>query len=378
MQSNRKYYEFLAQEKETQKEKELFRELHLPQGIDFCSNDSLSLNKDFLPEIYRNLVHRGSIGSTGSRLIRGQSGPFEELENVFASFAGHEGSLYFSSGYAAALGVGSALFSPADQIFCDRLLHASLLDAVRLSGAGKNYFRHNNLEDLENKLKKRKKARHTWIVTESYFSMDGDSPDLAGLVKLAATYDCLLLLDEAHAIGAMGPLGRGLGAQVRPDVTVTIYPCGKALGLCGAFVGAHPLILEQLIQRARSFVFSTAPPLIIPLLLKEVVLALAKGLEERRRQLAENVRLFRSRIQSLADTRGSYGHIIPIIAGTAGRALKLSALLRSEGFDVRAIRPPTVPDELSRLRISLQSGHTDAELNDLEQALERSLSSAGP
>lgn len=374
MQSNRNYYEFLARERESQQASHLHRELKLPEGIDFCSNDSLSLNQDFLPEQLQRLSP-GRIGSTGSRLIRGHSEHFRDLEESFAVYAGHEGSLYFSSGYAAALGVGTALFSPRDQVFCDRLLHASLLDAVRLSGARRTYFQHNQLDDLENQLKARPKSRHTWILTETYFSMDGDSPDLSALLALARQYDCLLLLDEAHAIGAMGPAGRGLSAHIRSDVTVTLYPCGKALGLCGAFVGAHPLILDQLIQKARSFVFSTAPPSIVTLLLKQVIAALPGELEERRQKLAANVRYLRSLIAHRADTARSSGHIVPIIAGTAGRALKLSAFLFEQGFDVRAIRPPTVPEAQSRLRISLQSGHAPSELDALGQALLQALSS---
>ncbi|MEQ9366469.1 MAG: 8-amino-7-oxononanoate synthase, partial [Leptospirales bacterium] len=335
-----------------------------------------------------------SIGSTGSRLIRGHYPAFETAEADFARYVGAPAALLFHSGYAANTGALPAVVAPRDTVFCDRLCHASLLDGIRLSGARRHYFRHNDLADLETQLRKyggttdetdetgdavarkrpagdatRTQTKRHWIVTEAVFSMDGDSPDLQALCDLAERYDACVYLDEAHSIGMTGADGAGLAAQagVVDRVAVNVFPCGKAPGLMGAFVCGAPELKELLVNRARSFIFSTSQPPHLARLLS-LVIAWLQSDEARRarvhaRQLADELR---DKLKARGfDTGTSTTHIVPIITGGEARALELSARCREAGLDVRAIRPPTVPKGKSRLRVILQADHTSADLNEL-------------
>ena len=269
--------------------------------IDFASNDYLSLNtsgrlRSILKDVLVN--YDGPIGSTGSRLICGHYDSFETAESDFARFTGHESALLFHSGYAANTGVLQALFSPGDTVFCDRLAHASLLDGIRLSGANRRYFLHNDLEDLDKRLaahntKKSKAAGRTrsWIVTESIFSMDGDTIKLGHYADIAEKYGALLLLDEAHAVGITGPGGAGLAAAsgIQKRIAVTVYPMGKAPGLMGAFVCGSATLKQYLINRARSFIFSTAqPPFMGTLLSRVIALLPSQEMEDARSRIRQN------------------------------------------------------------------------------------------
>lgn len=348
--------------------------------LDFSSNDYLSLNASgLLDEFLRRLLTEPSsgagddsfVGSTGSRLIRGHYEAFAAAEADFARYVGAPSALLFHSGYAANTGALPAVVAPRDLVFCDRLCHASLLDGIRLSGARRYYFRHNDLNDLEAQLAKYAStgAKRIWLVTEAVFSMDGDSPDLRALCRLADRYDACVYLDEAHSIGVTGDSGAGLAARegVAQRIAVNVFPCGKAPGLMGAFVCGAPELKELLVNRARSLIFSTAQPPHLARLLSLVIEWLqtedARRARDRVRKLAEDLR---RELQALGFNTGtSTTHIVPVIVGDEAKALALAQACQDAGLDVRAIRPPTVPKNTSRLRVILQAGHSDADLNDL-------------
>ena len=263
------------------------RELRPHSGrIDFSSNDYLSLNangliKKLLQEQLENW-EKEFVGSTGSRLLSGHYEAFTRLEEHFSQKIGVRSSLFFSSGYAANTGTLSAILGPRDTAFCDRLCHASLLDGLRLSQPHRCYFRHNDLEDLENKLKyyssKRGRRSSYWIIAEAVYSMDGDSHDLVALCDLAERYEACIYLDEAHSVGVRGG-GAGLAQEtgVLERIAVSVFPCGKAIGLMGAFVCGPEALKTVLINKARSFVYSTAPlPLLAPLLFSVLDLVFSK------------------------------------------------------------------------------------------------------
>ncbi|MBX7059428.1 MAG: 8-amino-7-oxononanoate synthase [Leptospirales bacterium] len=356
----------------------LLRQLHVHQGrLDFSSNDYLSLNSSGkLQQWLRQTVledESNFVGSTGSRLIRGHYSEFEELEAQFAAWSGSEAALFFHTGYGANVGAISALCGARDQCFVDRLCHASILDGVRLAGAERIYFEHNDLDDLQAKLARRRSRGRAWIMTESIFSMDGDRPQLPALCNLAAKYDALLLLDEAHAVGLRGKSGAGLASEcgLISELAVVVTPCGKAPGLMGAFVSGPLELKAWLTNKARSFVFSTAQPPLLARLMAKVI----RYLE------SEECDLQRRRLQGLADRlragarqRGyncgkSDTQIVPLIIGDEERSLAIARSLQAAGLDVRAIRPPTVPRGSSRLRVCVQAGHSDADVNELLAAL---------
>ena len=376
----------LKGELEGREEAGRYRRLGTHQGrLDFSSNDYLSLNSSGeLDRILRELITGGGgpgtfLGSTGSRLIRGHYEEFDQAEEVFKTYVGAGSALLFHSGYAANLGVLQALLGSRDRVFCDRLCHASILDGVRLSGAERRYFKHNDLEDLEKNLEKyataekRGRRGRNWIVTEGVFSMDGDSPDLSGLCELAAKYSALVYLDEAHSIGLLGPGGAGLVAayNLQDRVAVTVYPCGKAPGLMGAFVCGGEELKPYLVNHARSFIFSTAqPPLLARIFEQTIPLLQSTKMEARRERIRDLGDYLRRNLQERGfDTGTSTSHIVPVILGSEERALALAARCQREGLDVRAIRPPSVPEGTSRIRITLQAGHTRKDLDELVAVL---------
>ena len=363
------------------REKSLLRTLRTHHGlVDFCSNDYLSLNST--GELYGILEgiirrHEPFIGSTGSRLIRGHYEFFERAEAAFADFTGFPSALLFQSGYQANVGVLSALLHRNDTVLCDSLIHASLIDGVRLSGAKRLSYRHNDLDDLAQRLGRLPPGRgRRWIVSETLFSMDGDIPDLPALINLASRFGALLVLDEAHAIGACGPNGAGLIAEHRlqNQTAVAIYPCGKAPGVSGAFVCGAAAVRAVLINRARSFVFSTAQsPLLADLL--ECVIRQMAHYEDRRTLLRANATLLRSELSAAGfDVRGA-NQIVPVMLGTEVRALHAAGACTEAGFDVRAIRPPSVPPGTSRLRLTVHADHVESELRALVGTLAQSLES---
>lgn len=320
-------------------------------GIDLCSNDYLCLSRH--PEIIQALkdgVDLYGAGSTASRLIRGHREAFDELEQKFSEWVGAEASLFFANGYAANVGAISAICDGSYDAFIDRLSHASLVDGVRLSGAQKKYFHHNDLTHLETLLAQSKAVRKI-IITESLFSMDGDFSPLADLSQLAKKYNALFYVDDAHAIGVYGESGCGL-APAAADFRMATF--GKALGLEGAMIATSAPARKFLVHSARTFVFSTAPlPAVAYAGLTAIMLA--QGMERER----EHIRMLATALREGARMRGwstgtSESHIIPVICASEAHALEVAQKMQTAGLHIKAIRPPTVKE--SRLRVSLNAG----------------------
>lgn len=346
-----------------------------PAGsVDFSSNDYLSLNSDgTVKRLFESLLPLSTqdLGSTGSRLIRGHREAFDRAERAFADWVGLDDALLFHSGYAGNVGTLQALLSPGDLVFADRLCHASLLDGIRLSGATRHYFRHNDLEHLSELLRKHSTRKRRWIVTESVFSMDGDRPDRDALLALAEQNDCLLYLDEAHAIGVIGEAGRGLAHQEQQRFAVLSYPMGKAPGLMGCFVAGPPELKAFLVNHARSFIYSTAQPPLLADLLRLVIEEMGTDeMEKRRIRLRKLSELLFKRLNEEGFATGvTPSHITPIILGDEERTIQTATRLKQQGFSVFAIRPPTVPAGACRLRISVHAGNTEEEIEGLVTAL---------
>src|SRR5579871_3660144 len=238
----------------------LLRSLHPPKGIDFSSNDYLGLAAHpLLRQAVADSVARDGCGSTGSRLLTGQRDAFTELERRFAAFKGAERALFFSSGYLANLAVLATLAEPGDVIFSDELNHASLIDGSRLSRASRVIFPHRDPAALAHLLREAPGSGQKFLVTESLFSMDGDLAPLAEYAALCREHDAALIVDEAHAVGVYGTRGSGLLEMTGAEALISIDTAGKALGVGGAFVSGPAWVVEALIQRARPFIFSTAP-----------------------------------------------------------------------------------------------------------------------
>ncbi len=351
-----------------------FQPLSSPQGIhvqrhgqslvNFSSNDYLGLA--FHPAI-RNALAEGALtfgaGSGSARLISGTLEPHAALESRLAEFQQTEACLTFSSGYAAALGILPALLDHRDLVLLDKLSHASLIDGARLSGAPIRVFRRDRLEKLESLLREARGSspvpRRILVVSESVYSMDGSSAPLPDLVALKDRYQAALLLDEAHAFGILGPSGRGLAAQLglQSRVDILMGTLGKAAGLAGAFVAGSQALVDTLLNRARSFVFSTAPPPAIAhaALTALDILSSAEG-AQLRSQLHSNCGAFASALHLPHPTSA----IFPIILGTSQLALEASRNLLEQGYLVPAIRYPTVPRFAARLRVTLAAQHESA------------------
>jgi 8-amino-7-oxononanoate synthase len=324
----------------------LIRKRRPPQGIDLSSNDYLGLAAHpLIKERMAAAVCAEGAGSTGSRLLRGERGCFTALEQRFAEFKGAQRSLYFSSGYLANLAVLTTFPEAGDTIFSDELNHASLIDGVRLSRAQRIVFPHLCPESI---------PAGAFLVTESVFSMDGDLAPLD--LYTGDEYKSLgaaLIVDEAHAIGVYGDRGQGLAAR---DVFVSVNPAGKALGVAGAFVAGPSWAIEYLEQRARPFIFSTAPPPAIAAALNASLDVIAAE-PERRERVRLLARYLRERLrESGIPVPAGDSPIVPVILGENQRAVAVAAALQHAGFDVRAIRPPTVPQGTARLRISVNAG----------------------
>jgi 8-amino-7-oxononanoate synthase len=349
--------------------------------INFSSNDYLSLANDpRLREAAITAIDEFGVGAGASRLISGTQSPHLRLERALTKWKGTEAALCFSSGYAAALGTIPALVAKNDVVLLDKLCHASLIDAAKLSGAVLRVFPHNHLAKLESHLewaRREHPGKRVLVITESVFSMDGDHAPLRELVELKKRFGALLMLDEAHAIGVIGPNGRGLAAEenVSEEIDVQMGTLSKALGTSGGYIcGPRPLI-DWLINRARSFIYSTAPPPAIAAAALAAVnfLASPEG-EERRLLLWERIRL----MQQLLPRAGAKGEdvaassaIFPWIVGDEKAALGLAAALQGEGFLVPAIRYPTVAKGAARLRITVTAAHKAAQIEALCEMIKR-------
>ena len=331
---------------------EQLRDLTKPSGIQLGSNDYLGLSNhpSLKSAIIRAIEEDDRFCSTGSRLLSGNHERWDKLETEFARFVGAQASLYFPSGYAANLGLLTSVLDDRDVVFSDAANHASLIDGIRLSRARKVIFPHMDLNNLEHELKKvRSDAAEKVVVVERIFSMDGDLAPLAELFGLCERYGTWLIVDEAHSTGVMRPIER-------PErLLATVHTCGKALASMGAFVAGSRTLRDFLINRARTFIFTTGlPPYCAAHVLE--AMTLASGAEDRRKHLKELGMYLRAGMQRLGFNTGrSESQIIPLVLGENETVLRFANVLSSSGFAVSAIRPPTVPAGTSRIRISLNA-----------------------
>ena len=354
--------------------------------LNFSSNDYLGLaNEPALKEAAIRAVERYGAGTGASRLICGSLAPHEELDEVLAAFKGTEAAVSFSTGYVAAIGTICALLGKADVIVMDRLAHASAVDGARLCGATLRVFGHNDLDDLEAKLKwAREQVRspksdgrsaeaHVLVVTDSVFSMDGDHAPLREIVALKEQYGAWLMVDEAHATGLYGANRRGLAEElgVSDRIEVKMGTLGKALGAAGGYICGSRALIDYLINRARTLVFSTAPvPAAAAAAAAGVRLVQSSAGEDRRRKLWQNVSVLSATINHrLAPPSTKPSAIIPIMLGAESKAVEAAAALLERGIFIPAIRYPTVARGKARLRLTLSAAHTDADLAQLLTAL---------
>ena len=349
------------------------RELESAQGpvvrlagrdlVNFSSNDYLGLaGSDFLRQAMHEGVDLHGAGAGASRLVCGTQGPHVKLEQALAAFKGAEAALAFTSGYAAAVGILPALLGSGDTVILDKLVHASLVDAARLSGATIRVFPHNHLGRLE-KLLQSARGR-VLVVTESVFSMDGDRCPLEEIVGLKDRYGAWLLLDEAHAVGVIGPQGRGLAAEtgLESRVDLQMGTLSKALGLSGGYVAAKREVVSWLVNKARSLVYSTAPaPAVAHAALASLNAVAGTEGDQLRQRLWQN-------LEWLAGCRPGSA-ILPWIIGDEAEAVERSGSLAKAGFLVPAIRYPTVARGAARLRITCSAAHQEEQVRALCAAL---------
>jgi len=328
---------------------------------DFSSNDYLGLaGHPRVKAEAKKIIEQLGSSASASRLLSGDFKFYHLLEERVAQLVGKEKALIFNSGYQANLGLISALCRRGDVIFLDRLSHASIIDGVLLSGAKFFRFRHNDLSHLEFLLRKeRRKFKNALIVSESNFSMDGDQPDLNGLVQLKEKFNCWLMLDEAHSFGIFGENGAGMAEEegLSSRVEIIMATFGKALGSFGAFVAGSSKLIEFLVNASRSFIYSTALP---PAVVASNLIALSLLEEEpwRRKILLENSSFFREELRKKGlEVRGST-QIVPLVLGEIEKAIQLSQYLFEKGYWVFPIRYPTVPEKEARLRFSLSYHHS--------------------
>lgn len=342
--------------------------------VNFASNDYLGLaSDDSVCQAARQAIENCGFGAGASPLVTGYTEEHHALEAELAVFYDAERALVFGSGYAANLGTIQALVGPGDAVYGDKLNHASLIDGCRLSGAYFRTYRHADPDHLAWQISRGQPARRRLIVTDSVFSMDGDTAPLPELVALAKQHDAMLLVDEAHATGVLGPKGRGLAEQLgcESGITVHVGTLSKALGASGGFVVGSERLVEWLIHKARSYVYSTATPAVIASAAR-VSLGIVQSQPDRRERLAQAADWLRTQLTERGWSTGpSSTQIVPILVGDAEAALALSSQLKARGYWVPAIRPPTVPLGTSRLRISLTSAHTREQLQGLLDALGR-------
>lgn len=364
------------------------RALNLPLGIDLTSNDYLGMaaHPALRDAAIEFLQQGGDIGAAGSRLLRGHTKAHADLEDYAAGFFAAEKTLYFSSGFQANAVLFQALPARGDTIIFDALIHASAREGIQNSLAQQIRIAHNDIEAFEAALKAAKGQK--WIAVESVYSMDGDFAPLAELYELACRYDAILIIDEAHASGVYGAGGRGLaydlifspspsiplpagrgkhvsaGRGIFPDNLITLHTCGKAIGVAGGLVCSNASVIDMLINTARGFIYSTAP---MPLqaFLVQKSLEILGGAEGDR--LREKLFVQCRQAQNLFGGAGS--PIVPIIIGDDTAAIFVAQNLQQNGYDVRAIRPPTVPEGTARLRVSLSAVLAENTLENFAAAL---------
>jgi 8-amino-7-oxononanoate synthase len=340
----------------------------------FSSNNYLGLaGHPALADAATRALAENGLGAAASRLIAGNHAEHEALESELAAFHRTEAALLFNSGYQANLGVIPALVGRGDLVLSDQLNHASLIDGCRLSRAAVEVYPHLDVAVLEHVLGARRPvARRALVVTESVFSMDGDRAPLHAIAEVCGRYGAWLMVDEAHAVAALGPGGQGIAAElgVRPDVLVGTF--GKAFGSFGAYVAGSRILRTLLVHRARSFVFSTAlPPGMAAASRAAVALVAGPEGEKRRAALAEHIETFAAALgeSGLLAPGAGRSAVFPVILGDERRTMEAAARLAAEGFHVQGIRPPTVPPGTSRLRVALMATHSADDVGALATAL---------
>lgn len=372
------------------RQKSLFREIRTVEEINgptvrvadqflvnFASNDYLGLSQHpSVKAAAKAAIERFGAGSGASRLITGTVAPHTKFEEDIANFKGAESALLFSTGYAAALGTIPCLVGSGDVVVLDKLAHACLIDGAKLSGASLRIFPHNNVAKLRHHLlwaRRTYPQGKTLIVTESVFSMDGDFAALAEIAALKAEFRALLLVDEAHATGVIGPQGAGLIAELglAPEVEIQMGTLSKTLGASGGFICGSKTLIQLLVNRARSFIYSTAlpPPSAAAASAALEIIQTAEG-ETLRSRLRRNVSLL---AESLSPDRGQaarpFGPIFPLLIGPESEAVRLAEILSSQGFLTPAIRYPTVARGAARLRITLSASHSLEQVQSLSRAI---------
>lgn len=342
----------------------LRRELHKPEGIDFTTNDYLGLAGDErIAEVIREALAEGSVGLPASRLLRGQSPWHENAEREAAHWMGTETALLFPSGWQANQALLTTFANEDDVLFSDSLNHASLIDGMRLSRAKVAVFPHQDMTALANALATAGGARRRLIVVEDMYSMDGDAAPLSELLELCERFDAYLILDMAHSAGLFEER-----VPDHPRVLARMFTGGKALGLAGAFVCGSAEVIDTLINRARSFIFTTATPPMLAAGLRRAI-QIAKGEEERKVTVLQRAELLRELLAAGGVKVQGNSPIVPVIVGSAERTMLVAAKVRSAGFDVRGVRPPTVPEGTSRLRIVCHADHTVEQIEKLASAV---------
>ncbi len=334
------------------------RSLTQQGGIDFTSNDFLGLaDSPRLKAAVAAALARGvAVGAGGSRLLRGNHPEHEALEAEAATFFGAERALFFGSGYAANVALLSTLPQRGDLVVYDALVHASTHAGLATTRAEAIATPHNDVDAIDQAIRTWRKAGgtgHPWIAVESLYSMDGDQAPLGALAALADRHDGFLIVDEAHATGVYGPQGRGFSADLEGrDNVIVLHTCGKALGASGALITASRPICDFLVNRARPLIFATAPSPLIAACVREALKILTDE-PQRRDDLQQLITLANDQLRTNLGVATSGSQILPVIIGDDARTVRIAAQMQAAGFDIRAIRPPTVPEGSARLRVAI-------------------------
>lgn len=346
-----------------------YRQFAVPAGIDFTSNDYLGYATRPNPPA-DDLSRSGA----ASRLLRGHHAIWDKVESILADWHGAEAALMMTSGYSANEGLISTLMEPGDWVASDELNHACIVDGLRLARCRRFVFRHNDLNHLENGLKaeaaKNERGRERFVVTESLFSMDGDRAPLTDIADLCERFGAYLIVDEAHSTGCYGPSGSGCvdEAGVRGRVLASVHTGGKALALPGAYIAGSRLLKEYLANRCRHLIYTTAIPPAIGAWWADGIPRVQHDQESRGR-LNANAAHFRTELSTRRVRALGSEYVVPIVVGDDPQAVAAAARVREQGFDVRAIRPPSVPAGTARLRISVHADHEFAALTRLAEAV---------
>lgn len=350
------------------------RSLRGRAGIDFTSNDYLGLAESGeLRRAASDAIARGvPVGAGGSRLLRGNHPEHEALEAEAATYFGAETALYFGGGFVANHAIFSTLPQRGDLVVYDELVHASVHEGLRSGRADRVAVAHNNIDAFDAAIARWRAAGgkgRPWISVESLYSMDGDSPDISGLFAVADRHEAIVVIDEAHATGVLGPQGRGLAAPYEGrDNVITLHTCGKGLGTVGGFILAPRTIRDFLVNRARPFIFATAPSPLTAAITRSAI-EISRTNPERRERLAGLVQFASDELRRRCGIAPSGSQIIPVVIGADRAAVAVAASLQQRGFDIRAIRPPTVPEGTARLRIALTLNVDEAVVAELFEAL---------